>query len=223
MTATAFADSEQQSLQSIHGPTGVMQPSKSGQNFVSTDGHRVRRNAVPRFGPPRLIPASRPVYVGRPVLRPLPPRPYPTRPGTRIPYLPFFRVMGAPVSPSLAAGDGKQRTEKDGVEDATESPGAGRTISKKVQVESGLDNKSEAEVEVLPVTLVVDMDVLATGVLDLVNTLEESGLLPDDDEAQEFRTALQSAKEGERQVFEVDPSSMNVIFAEIMKSHLKQE
>lgn len=104
----------------------------------------------------------------------------------------------------------------------TEVQAADETKTKKLLVKSGLDNKSEAEVEVLPVTLVVDMDILATGLLDLMNTLEETGMLPDDDEARDFRTVLQNAKEGERQIFEVDPASMNVIFGEIMKSQIKQ-
>jgi hypothetical protein len=98
-----------------------------------------------------------------------------------------------------------------------------KSVSKKLQVKSGLDNKSEAEVEVLPVTLVVDLDVLATGVLDLLNTMDESGLLPDSDETLALRAALETAKEGERSVFEVDPNSMNIILSEIMKSHMKNQ
>lgn len=184
---------------------------------------RHRRNVYRQYGPPQLVRGQQRVYYNRPVLRPLPPRPYPVRPGMRIPYLPFFRVMDAPTNQTPPLQDGKQEDTTEAPAPVEVSPDAEESSSKKLLVKTALDNKSEAEVEVLPVTLVVDMDVLATGVLDLLNTLEETGMLPDDEEAQQFKAALQGAKEGEHQVFEVDPRSMNVIFGELMKSQMKQE
>ena len=173
---------------------------------VDSSPTAVRRNLpYPRPLQPRAM------VVQRLPLRPLPPRPYPLRPGTRIPYLPFFRVMPAPPLPPPAPAPL-----------ATSPPPAPASSSKdsKVKVHSGLENSSEAQVEVLPVNLVVDVDVLATGILDLLNTLDETGLLPADEATKQFKSSLESAKEGEHRVFQVDPKSVNVILNELIKSQM---
>lgn len=165
----------------------------------------------PQFYAPR--PPVRQYYAPRPFLRPLPARYYPVTPQKTIQGLPFLQVMGGPASQTSTS--------------ATASPGqddtSGGTTEKKLKVKSGLENSSEAEVEVLPVTLVLDLDILATGVLDLLNTLDASGVLPADEQMEIFKSTLLNAKKGEHQVFEVDPKSMNVIFTELMKAHVKEE
>lgn len=176
------------------------------------------RNAPPYRRPlyyaPR--PPVRQYYAPRPFLRPLTAPYYPTTPQKTIQGLPFLQVVGGPASQAgTTVTTSPEHLEP---EDAT-----GPKTGNKLKVKSGLENSSEAEVEVLPVTLVLDLDVLATGMLDLLNTLAASGILPADEQMEIFKSTLVNAKQGEHQVFEVDPKSMKIILNEIMKAHVKEE